>query len=107
MVGTDTDSPATDAPSAPLSFAFTPPPAPVTNGNLKNIGLALVPFTPVSFSGQDSLYAWGRLALYGTGAALTWQKQRKLSYVFLGAAGLSLVTSLAGNAWGNSTGGTK
>jgi hypothetical protein len=72
---------------------------PVSVNPISRIGLALVPFTPVSFSGPDGIYAWGRLAIYGTAAALTWQKQRKLSYVLMGAAGLSLVSSLSQDAW--------
>jgi hypothetical protein len=45
------------------------------------------------------MLAYGRIALYGIAAGLTWEKHRKLSYVFAGAAGLSLVTSLSANAW--------
>jgi hypothetical protein len=64
-----------------------------------NFALALLPFTPVQFGGRDSMLAYGRIALYGIAAGLTWEKHRKLSYVFAGAAGLSLVTSLSANAW--------
>jgi hypothetical protein len=72
------------------------PPAPAQKSNM---ALALLPFTPVPFTGSDSLLAYGRIALYGVAAGLTWEKHRKLSYVFAGAAGLSLVTSLSANAY--------
>jgi len=56
-------------------------------------GLKLVPFVPVSFT-SDPAMAWGRLLLYGVGAALTYDKMRKTSYILMGAAGVSLATSL-------------
>lgn len=73
------------------------------NGNgstpSNNLGLALVPFTPVPFTGRSALYSWGRLIAYGGLAALTYKKNRKLSYLFGAAAGVSLLTSLASNSW--------
>lgn len=60
--------------------------------------LAMVPFSPYGFNGPDSIYAWGRLLLYGAGAALTWKSQKQISYVLIGAAGVSLLTSLASSA---------
>lgn len=90
---------------APPTYTSAPPPppplmAPGTGDSASRpFALALLPFTPVQFGGQDSLLAYGRIALYGIAAGLTWEKHRKLSYVFAGAAGLSLVTSLSANAW--------
>lgn len=73
---------------------------PDSNNNTKNIGLALVPFTPVPFTGKDALYSWGRLIAYGGLAALTYKKSKNLSYLFGAAAGVSLLTSLSANSWG-------
>jgi hypothetical protein len=82
---------------APLGADAAPP---ATGSGVKsNIALALLPFTPVPFTGSESLLAYGRIALYGIAAGLTWEKHRKLSYIFAGAAGLSLVTSLSANAY--------
>jgi len=68
--------------------------------NLEKLALGLFPFTPVQFSGSDSLIAWGRLAGYGLLAYLTYNKMRPLSYIAIGAAGVSLATSLSAKAWG-------
>jgi len=67
--------------------------------NMRRIGLAMLPFTPVSFDGPESLYAWTRLIVYGAAASLMWKRQRAIAYVLTGAAGMSLVTSLSGSAW--------
>lgn len=67
-------------------------------------GLNLVPFTPVPFSGPDSVYAWGRLLGYSAIAAAIWGKSRRAGYLFAGAAAVSLLTSLGGDAY---NGGTK
>ena len=64
----------------------------------KSFGLAMFPFTPVPFSGPDSMYAWARLLIYGTIAGLTFQKMRTVSYIAMGAAGVSVMTSLS--SWG-------
>jgi hypothetical protein len=73
-------------------------PAP-TVSDASKIGLKLLPFTPVPFSGTEAMYAWGRLLGYGAIAGLTFTKHRKISYVAMSAAALSLVTSLAGGAY--------
>jgi len=75
----------------------TAPPA--TTPAKVNAALALLPFTPVPFSGSESFWAYGRIILYGVGATLVWEKHRKISYVLAGAAGLSLVTSLSASAY--------
>lgn len=72
---------------------------PATNPRKLNLGVAFLPFSPVSFSEPGhTMIAYIRLGVYTiTGIAL-WEKHRKFSYAALGAAGLSLITSLtAGN----------
>lgn len=60
------------------------------------LALALLPVTPVPLTEWQS---WVRLGLYGTAAYLTWPKAKTLSYIAMGAAGLSLATSLASQSW--------
>lgn len=76
------------------------------NGNafdFRDAGLALIPVTPVGFTGRGSAMAWIRLLMYGSLACVTWKKNRTVSYLAMGAAGLSLTTSLAGGAWNPDT----
>ena len=63
------------------------------------IALAMLPITPVPFSGTGAIYAWGRLLTYGALSVMLYNKHKTASYVFAGAAGLSLVTSLAAKSW--------
>jgi hypothetical protein len=72
---------------------------PPSNANLEKLLLGLVPFTPVQFTGSDSLIAWGRLAGYGLLAYATYNKIRPVAYIALGAAGISLATSLTAKMW--------
>jgi hypothetical protein len=60
-----------------------------------NPALALLPITPIPFEGPYALYAWGRLILYGGLAAMLYEKKKTAAYVLAGAAGLSVLTSLA------------
>jgi len=69
------------------------------NVSTSKIALAMLPITPVPFCGDGALYAWGRLIAYGALAVFTYNKHKTASYVFAGAAGLSLVTSLAAKSW--------
>jgi len=69
-----------------------------TNG-LKKMGLAMLPFSSVTFDGEDALFAWTRLLLYSAGATLMWKRHRPTSYVLAGAAALSLLTSLSNTAY--------
>lgn len=70
--------------------------APAPNAPRKrNIALDLLPFTSVPFEGEDAIWAWGRLLLYGAVAYATWKPARTVSYVAMGAAGMSLLTSLS------------
>jgi hypothetical protein len=68
------------------------PAAPTIDVNRILVGC--IPFTAVSFSGSDSLIAFGRLAGYSLLAYWTWSKMRPVSYGFMSAAGVSLATSL-------------
>lgn len=61
--------------------------------------LSLVPVSPAPLSGKEGIYGWGRLALYGTIAAATFAKHKRISYVAMGAAGISLASSLAAHAY--------
>lgn len=64
---------------------------------MKNkIAIQLLPVTPVLFS-QSPLIAYGRIAGYGILSYALYKKSKKLSYVFAGAASLSLLTSLTGD----------
>jgi len=67
--------------------------------NYDKLFLGLLPFTPVMFTGSDSLLAWGRLAGYSLLAYWTYNRMRPLSYVMMGAAGISLATSLTSKMW--------
>lgn len=75
-----------------------PPPAQVTNGAGRNIGLDLLPFTPVPFTGNDAIWAYIRVGLYGAMAMATWKRARTVSYVMSGAAAVSVLTSLSASA---------
>ena len=67
--------------------------------NLNKILLGLIPFTPVQFSGKDATIAWGRLIGYSMLAYYTYNKMRPLSIACMGAAGVSLATSLTAKMW--------
>lgn len=69
--------------------------SPSTANGKVNIALAMLPFTALPFSGNTAIYAWGRLVLYGGLAVMLHSKHKTASYTFAGAAGLSLLTSLA------------
>lgn len=59
-----------------------------------NPAVALLPFSPVGFTSGSSLYAWGRLILYGGAAVILYDKHKTAAMVLGGAALLSLLTSL-------------
>jgi hypothetical protein len=67
--------------------------------NYDKLILGLLPFTPVMFTGSDSLLAWGRLAGYSLLAYWTYNKIRPIAYIAMGAAGVSLATSLTAKMW--------
>jgi len=74
-------------------------PAPARANPMRSFGLSMIPFTPVPLTGEKAVYGYLRLGVYATASYLTWGKSRRLSYLFAGAAGVSLATSLAGGAW--------
>jgi hypothetical protein len=76
----------------------TPAAQPQKSGT-ERIILGLLPFTPVPLTGPDFLLAWGRLAGYSLLAYWTFNKTRPISYAFMGAAGVSLATSLTAGMW--------
>lgn len=67
--------------------------------DVSKIGLALVPFSPVPFTGTDAMYAWGRILLYGGIAVAAYNKNKTLATVMGSAAGLCVLSSLAGTSW--------
>ena len=69
------------------------------NVAVRKAALSLIPLSPAPLFGTDSFYGWARLAIYGGLAYATWGKSRKASYIFAGAAGVSLCSSLTANAW--------
>lgn len=68
-------------------------------GVFEKVGLSLIPFTPVTFSGSDMPYAVGRIVVYGGLSAYLWNKNKTLSYVCAGAALMSAATSITGKIW--------
>jgi len=82
---------------------------PKTNNNIPNtlvspmtvkqLGLSLIPFTPVPFTGDKCLLAYIRVGIYGLLAYWTWNGARPVSYAMLGATAVSVATSLSAGAW--------
>jgi hypothetical protein len=68
-------------------------------GAVAHIATGLLPFMPVKFEGGDTLLAIGRIAAYGLLAYATYNKMRNVSYALMGAAGLSLITSISASFW--------
>jgi hypothetical protein len=62
------------------------------------IALAMSPFTPLSFS-TDLPLALLRLGVYSSVAYLAWKKSKPISYIAMGALGVSVLTSLSTSAW--------
>lgn len=72
------------------------------NISLKDLGLSLIPFTPVSFTGNDKLLAYVRLFLYGGSAYYMLTKNQKNIALILGGATLvSAISSITANFWEN------
>lgn len=100
-VGQDENQDRTEAQDQPQPVTDVTPAAPSAPKSLQGFGLAMIPFTPVGFTGKGAGYAYTRLAIYAGLSYVTWGKYRQLSYMFGGAAAVSLATSLAGGAWNN------
>lgn len=71
---------------------------------MRDIGLSLIPFTPVPFTGKKSVLSYGRLALYGGLAIAAYPKSKRIAYALGGAALVSGATSLSANAWNKHNG---
>jgi len=86
--------------------AGVPTPAePNAPAGLRQLGLSLIPFTPVSFTGPQAPYAYLRLGIYGMLSYLAWSKARRLSYLCMGAAAVSFATSTSAGVWNKANGG--
>ena len=70
-----------------------------TQSTSRKVLLSIVPLTPAPITGPDAWIGWSRLVAYGSLAALSFNKTRKMSYVFMAATGVSLMTSMAGEAY--------
>lgn len=80
-----------------LAAEYTAPPGSSVPARFDagKIAFKFLPTTPVGFTGEDAVYAWLRLALYGSVAYLSWGKARSLSYIAMGAAGVSAAVSFS------------
>jgi hypothetical protein len=72
---------------------------PAAGRKINRLIIGCIPFTAVPFQGPDMLIAFGRLVGYSLLAYATFNRMRPVSYVFMGAAGVSLATSLLAG-WG-------
>ena len=78
----------------------TTAPVPAVPGNpFAKMALGLLPFTPLPLSGPDAWMGYTRMSVYALAAYLAWSKSRRLSYLLMGAGGLSAATSLAHGSW--------
>lgn len=64
----------------------------------RKILLSIVPLTPAPITGSDAWIGWGRLVVYGGLAMATYKKSKPLSYGFMAATGVSLMTSMGAEA---------
>jgi hypothetical protein len=65
----------------------------------RKVLLSIVPLTPAPITGPDAWIGWSRLVIYGGLAAASWKRSRPLSIGFMAATGVSLMTSMAGEAY--------
>lgn len=61
--------------------------------------LSIVPLTPAPITGPDAWIGWSRLVVYGGLSAAAWKRSRSLSVGLMVATGVSLMTSMAGEAY--------
>lgn len=104
-VGKDQQTTPPEQDQTPPVASPAAPQVPQGGKSLQGLGLAMIPFTPVGFTGKGAGMAYARLAIYAGLSYVTWARSRQLSYIFGGAAAVSLATSLAGGAWQNRTAG--
>ena len=64
----------------------------------RKVLLSIVPLTPAPITGPDAWIGWARLAVYGSLAMGTFKRSRPLSYGFMAATGVSLMTSMGAEA---------
>lgn len=80
----------------------SPPPPPKSGGiDFSKFGIAMLPVTPVPFTGNGALFAWGRLIGYGALTAMLYNRNKKAAMITGTAAALSLLTSLSAKSWDN------
>jgi hypothetical protein len=70
-----------------------------TQATSRKVLLSIVPLTPAPITGPDAWIGWARLVVYGSLAAASWKRSRPVSVGFMAATGLSLMTSMAGEAY--------
>jgi hypothetical protein len=70
-----------------------------TQSASRKLLLSIVPLTPAPITGPDAWIGWVRLITYGGLSAMSFNRARRLSYVFMAATGVSLMTSMAGEAY--------
>lgn len=65
----------------------------------RKVLLSIVPLTPAPITGPDAWIGWARLAAYGSLAAVTFKRSKALSFGLMAATGVSLMSSMAGEAY--------
>ena len=66
---------------------------PVPGMSMSQFAAALVPLTPVKFTGRDAWLSYVRIAVFGAAGVALWKKNRTIAYVLLGSAAISAGTS--------------
>lgn len=76
-------------------------PAPILMSpmTVRQLGLSMIPFTPVPFTGDKALFAYIRIGVYGLLSYWMWGKMRQVSYAMMGATAVSFATSLSAGVW--------
>ena len=72
-----------------------------TQPTSRKVLLSIVPLTPAPITGPDAWIGWGRLVVYGGLAMASYKKSKALSYGFMAATGVSLMTSMGAEALNN------
>lgn len=69
-----------------------------TQPTSRKILLSIVPLTPAPITGKDAWIGWGRIVVYGGLAMASFKRSKPLSYGFMVATGVSLMTSMSAEA---------